>query len=175
MLTISQLAKRFGLSRSTLLYYDRIGLLHPSGRSEANYRLYAERDVQRLMRINTFREAGVPLVEIRKLLDSGQAGLRATLEDRLRAINESIAALRAQQRLIATLLKDRTVLRHASALDKEGWVAVLRAAGMGDEDMGRWHVEFERFGPQAHEAFLCSLGIPEQEVEAIRTRARAAF
>jgi hypothetical protein len=41
MLTIGRLAERFGLSRSTLLYYDSIELLSPSARSDANYRLYS--------------------------------------------------------------------------------------------------------------------------------------
>jgi DNA-binding transcriptional MerR regulator len=40
MHTIGQAAKHANLSRSTLLYYDRIGLLRPSGRSRAGYRLY---------------------------------------------------------------------------------------------------------------------------------------
>jgi len=39
MFLITELARKHGLSRSTLLYYDRIGLLTPSGRSEAGYRL----------------------------------------------------------------------------------------------------------------------------------------
>src|SRR5574344_1987818 len=48
MHTIGQIAKRFALSRSTLLYYDTIGLLSPSGRSQANYRLYTDNDVRRM-------------------------------------------------------------------------------------------------------------------------------
>ena len=51
MLTISQLARRFGLSRSTLLYYDSIGLLSPSARSDANYRLYSRNDIERMERV----------------------------------------------------------------------------------------------------------------------------
>ena len=39
-----ELAKSAGLSRSTLLYYDRLGLLRPVGRSESNYRLYSATD-----------------------------------------------------------------------------------------------------------------------------------
>ena len=44
MLTIGKLARKFDLSRSTLLYYDRIGLLKPSGRTRANYRVYTPRN-----------------------------------------------------------------------------------------------------------------------------------
>ncbi len=42
MITIGRLARRFGLSRSTLLYYDSIGLLSPSTRSAKDYRLYLQ-------------------------------------------------------------------------------------------------------------------------------------
>jgi len=44
MYTVGSLARSFGLSRSTLLYYDSIGLCKPSGRSAANYRTYTEND-----------------------------------------------------------------------------------------------------------------------------------
>ncbi|WP_291862632.1 MerR family transcriptional regulator [Accumulibacter sp.] len=67
---ITELGRRFGLSRSTLLYYDRIGLLCPSGRSEADYRLYSQADCDRLARICAFREAGISLEEIARLLDA---------------------------------------------------------------------------------------------------------
>jgi DNA-binding transcriptional MerR regulator len=172
MLTIGRLAKRFGLSRSALLYYDRIGLLSPTGRTESNYRVYSDSDVDRLMRIDTFRQAGVPLNDIGKILDADDAGLRAILEARLRMINEGIAALRVQQRLIARLLRDKSVLRRTGSLDKDGWVAVLRASGMSDDDMSYWHAQFERLNPEAHRDFLMSLGIVNEEVDEIRARAR---
>jgi DNA-binding transcriptional MerR regulator len=172
MLTIGRLAKRFGLSRSTLLYYDRIGLLRPTGRTDSNYRFYSESDIARLERIDTFRQAGVSLSDIGSILDADDDGLRTTLESRLRAINEQIAALRHQQRLIAKLLSDESVLRRTGSLDKQAWVSVLRASGMGDEDMRRWHAQFERLNPEAHRDFLDSLGIAGEEVEEIRARAR---
>ncbi len=172
MLTVGQLARRFGISRSTLLYYDRIGLLHPSQRTESNYRLYSERDVERLARISTFRQAGVPLADISTILEAGNAGLSATLEARLGTINERIAGLRHQQRLIAKLLSDDSVLSRTRSLNKRTWVSVLRATGLDEEDMSRWHVEFERLSPEAHRDFLESLGLSEAEVTGIRKRAR---
>ena len=71
MLTIGQLARRFELSRSTLLYYDSIGLLSPSGRSRANYRLYSDDDVRRMEAIAGYRRAGLPLADIARLLEPG--------------------------------------------------------------------------------------------------------
>jgi len=51
------------------------------------------------------------------------------------------------------------------------FVSLLRAAGMDDQAMLQWHSEFERRAPQAHQAFLLSLGISEQETEQIRKQA----
>jgi DNA-binding transcriptional MerR regulator len=51
MYTIGQVAKKYSLSRSTLIYYDRVGVLNPSGRSESNYRLYSDHDLEKMDRI----------------------------------------------------------------------------------------------------------------------------
>lgn len=64
MLTPGVLARRVGLSRSTLLYYDRIGLLRPSRRTLSRYRQYSEKDVQRLEQICTLRKTGLRLKDI---------------------------------------------------------------------------------------------------------------
>jgi MerR family transcriptional regulator, thiopeptide resistance regulator len=168
MLTISQLARRFGLSRSTLLYYDCIGLLSPSARSEANYRLYAPKDVERMELIDLYRRTGLSLADIARVLSSEKSGLRRVLETRLQALNREIQGQRRQQQLIVQLLRSRAATRKARALDKQGWIAILRATGMSEEDMRRWHVEFERLSPEAHQDFLESLGLGGDEVARIR-------
>jgi DNA-binding transcriptional MerR regulator len=172
MLTISQLARRFNLSRSTLLYYDSIGLLSPSARSEAHYRLYTPQDVQRMELIDLYRKTGLPLADIARVVSSDQGELAAVLESRLRALNGEIQGLRRQQQLIVQLLRRRAVRRGARWLDKDGWVAILRATGMGEEDMRRWHVEFERLSPEAHQDFLELLGLEAEEIEKTRRWSR---
>jgi DNA-binding transcriptional MerR regulator len=173
MLTISRLARRFGLSRSTLLYYDSIGLLSPSARSEANYRLYSPNDVQRMELIDVYRKTGLPLADVARLVSSGQSELAGVLEARLRALNAEIQGLRRQQQLVVQLLRRRAARRGTRWLDKDGWVAILRATGMGEEDMRRWHVEFERLSPEAHQDFLESLGLDGGEIARIRRWSRA--
>jgi DNA-binding transcriptional MerR regulator len=173
MLTIGQLARRFGLSRSTLLYYDSIGLLSPSGRSGANYRLYTEEDVRRMERIDVYRRAGLALADIARVLDSDDTPLAELLEERLQSLNREIGALREKQSRIADLLEDRAALRRTRAMDKAGWTAILRAAGMSDAEMRRWHVEFERLAPEAHQDFLESLGLDAEEIGRIRGWSRA--
>jgi DNA-binding transcriptional MerR regulator len=168
MPTISALARRFGLSRSTLLYYDRIGLLRPGGRSAKDYRHYGPAEVERLAQICTYRQAGVPLTEIRRLLDGPEHAMAGILEDRLRDLEQEIGKLRGQQRLIGGLLRNPALLEDLGALDKATWTALLRASGFTDADMDRWHIAFEAADPQRHQRFLAFLGLSDAEVARIR-------
>ena len=172
-LSVSRLGKQFGLSRTALLYYDRIGLLSPSGRSRAGYRVYNDDDAKRLEAICRYREIGLTLDQIKDLLAGASGRTAELLEARLDQLNAEIERLREQQRVIVRLLANRRKLRRARAIDKAGWVAILRAAGLDDAAMHRWHVEFERTAPQAHQDFLESLGLLPREVSRIRKSATA--
>lgn len=171
-LTVSQAAKRFGLSRSTLLYYDSIGLLTPSARSPAGYRLYSDADLERLAAIRVYREAGIPLEDVGEILESGGGRLRRRLDERLTEINREIARLRYQQQVIVGLLHNDEALARTRVMTKKRWVALLRASGLDDAGMERWHREFEALSPEAHQDFLESLGIDAREIDEIRCWSR---
>jgi len=170
--TIGKFAKRFGLSRSTLLYYDAQGLLTPSERGANGYRLYTDADAQRMEAIQRYRSAGIPLKEIDVLLDEEQGKLAARLEQRLADINDEISRLRYQQQVIVVLLQSKTIQRRTRVLNKKKWVALLEASGLDESGMRRWHHEFEAMSPEAHQDFLESLGIPAKEIRAIRRWSR---
>jgi len=170
--TVGVLARAAGLARSTLLYYDRIGLLPPSRRSRTGYRLYGEDARSRLETIRTYRSVGLGLREIRALLDSRGGRTAAILTERLDRLNHEIAGLREQQRVIVELLKSRALMKGARALDKQRWVQILTAAGLDEAAMHRWHVEFEALAPQSHQDFLESLGIGKPEIASIRAWSR---
>ena len=69
--SIEQVATRTGLTKRTLRYYEEVGLLPPTGRTEGNYRLYSEDDIQHLERIKRLRDLlGFSLAEIREILDA---------------------------------------------------------------------------------------------------------
>lgn len=172
MLTVGRLARRFGLSRSTLLYYDRLGLLSPSSRSHSGYRLYSDEDVARLEKILLYRNVGLSLQAVGSLFESAPGSLGAALEERLSLIGREIEFLRRQQKIVLSLLQGGEDGHRVRTMDKDAWVALLRATGLDDADMRRWHVEFERQAPEAHQEFLESLGIDAEEVAAIRARAR---
>lgn len=173
MVTISSLAKAYGLSRSTLLYYDRLGLLKPSERSSAGYRLYAPSDVVRLESICLYRQIGIPLGEIKTLLDtSGATVPHEILRNRLKKLDSEIANFRRQQHTIVALLKQKQLHQGDTMLNKERWVEIMRSAGLTDQDMHNWHIQFEKMEPEAHREFLESLGIESREIDKIREWSR---
>ncbi len=168
---ITALGRRFGLSRSSLLYYDRIGLLCPSGRSEADYRLYSQADCDRLARICAFREAGISLDEIARLLNADTPH-GPILERRLHELGQAILALKAQQRLIAGMLRTAASGPEATGLDPALWLELQHACGLDAAALKHWHTEFERRAPAAHHAFLVSLGLSEKETTQVRMLTR---
>ena len=173
MITVSKLARRFGLSRSTLLYYDRIGLLRPSGRRPGDYRLYSDTDVSRLEQICQLRQTGLSLKKVAEILDAKDSAPQKILKQRLAELNREINELRRQQQTIITLLGRRELARSTRIMTREKWVAMLTSAGLDDAGRARWHQEFEEQAPEAHQDFLESLGFSTAEIEHIRAASRA--
>jgi DNA-binding transcriptional MerR regulator len=69
--TIEQVATSMGLTKRTLRYYEEVGLLPPTGRTEGNYRRYSEEDIERIKRIKELRDLlGFSLSDIRQLLEA---------------------------------------------------------------------------------------------------------
>ncbi|MDQ3548641.1 MAG: MerR family transcriptional regulator, partial [Chloroflexota bacterium] len=87
-LTIGVLAGRAGISTDAVRYYERLGLLKPSQRTESGYRLFTAEDVRRLQFIRRAKLLGLSLNEIRDLLRLADAGqcqpLRGQVADLLR-------------------------------------------------------------------------------------------
>ena len=79
-LTVSEVSRLAGVSVRALHHYDEIGLLVPSARTEAGYRLYSREDLDRLQEILLFRELEIPLEDIAVLLAGGAFDRRAALE-----------------------------------------------------------------------------------------------
>ncbi|MBN2235700.1 MAG: MerR family transcriptional regulator [Opitutales bacterium] len=177
MISISQAAVRFGLSRSTMLHYDRIGLLSPSYRTSAGYRLYESHDIDRLETICQLRRTGMSLTAIRQLLDESDpvsgsidsAPLTAILTHRLMQLQYALANIHAQQWATKKLLGQLGVRKDLPSFDKEQWIAFMDAAGMSDHDKDLWHSLFEQQNPDGHQDFLEYLGIDPMDIRQIRT------
>jgi hypothetical protein len=94
------------------------------------------------------------------------------LERRLIDIDREIDTLRGHQRAILRLLRKSRVLRSTETMAKDKWVAIMRAAGFTEAEMGRWHREFEQAAPDEHEEFLKFLQIGPEEIRTIRASSR---
>jgi DNA-binding transcriptional MerR regulator len=91
MLKVGELAALANLTVRTLHHYDSIGLLRPSARSDAGYRLYNRDDVARLHRIGALRALGMSLSDIGLALDTPEGSPLAIVERQLAALDERIA------------------------------------------------------------------------------------
>ena len=172
MLSVSQIAKRFGLSRTTILYYESCGLLKPGHRTSANYRLYGEKEAQVLEQICLYRSVGLSVSSIRAMLANPETDVAALLRRRLSELDSEIGRLREHQRVILRLLQSKTILRRTKNMTKDKWVSIMKAAGFSEDDMRRWHREFEKAAPEDHNEFLAYLHIPEAEITSIREWSR---
>ena len=66
---IGEVARRTAMSLRTVRYYEEVGLVRPSGRSEGGFRLYTEADVQRLLLVRALRPAELANPELAELLE----------------------------------------------------------------------------------------------------------
>lgn len=95
--TIKALADLAGVTTRTLRWYNSIGLLQPESVTPAGYRLYGPAEVARLQQILFYRELGLPLGEIRTLLDDPAF-------DRHTALQSHLTELRRRKERLETLI-----------------------------------------------------------------------
>jgi MerR family transcriptional regulator, thiopeptide resistance regulator len=104
--TVGDLSRLTGVTVRALHHYDEIGLVKPSQRSAAGYRLYGDRDVLRLQQVLVLRELGVPLDEIGAALDGAAdraallRGHRVALVEKRGRIDAMVAAIDAALRVL---------------------------------------------------------------------------
>lgn len=97
MMTVSEVSRLTGVSIRTLQYYDKIGLLHPSGHTEAGYRLYDDTALAALQQILLFREMEFPLKDIRQIMT--QPGF-----DRKKALTQQMELLTLKKQRLENLI-----------------------------------------------------------------------
>ena len=104
MFTVKQLSDLAGVTPRTLHHYDAIGLLKPSCVGENGYRYYGEESILLLQQILFYRELGLPLEAIKKIMGSRDFDVLSALESHKKEIGKRIARL---ERLVATV--DNTI------------------------------------------------------------------
>lgn len=123
LMKVGELARSTGLTVRTLHHYDDIGLLKPSGRSQAGYRLYDERDVARLHGIQALRQMGLSLTEIGALYEGRGAAPQAIVEQQLRAVDAEIARARELRGRLELI---RDTLAEGGTPGPQDWLQLLQ-------------------------------------------------
>jgi len=137
--TVQQLARLAGVSARTLHYYDHIGLLKPSARTAAGYRLYGEADLLRLQQILFFRELDFPLADIQAILDEPNF-------DQVQALRDHRQMLQQEADRLGRLLN--TIEKTLSRLTEDNMT-------MTDEELyeGFTPEQIERYTREANERY----------------------
>ena len=104
-LTVGQVAGLVGVSVRTLHHWDEIGLVVPSARSWAGYRLYEPDDVARIHRVLVYRETGMPLAEVARVLDDPDVDATAHLARQRDLLQARIAHLTRMLRAVDTMME----------------------------------------------------------------------
>jgi DNA-binding transcriptional MerR regulator len=110
-----------------LRHYDEIGLLAPSDRSPAGYRLYGDGDLRRLYRIVALRQLGIGLEEVGRILDGAEADLHETVRRQLEELDRQ---RELQDRLRARLRTILAALDHADEPSTETFIEAIEVTIM---------------------------------------------
>jgi len=131
--SVKKLSKLAGVSVRTLHLYDKMGLLKPSVRTEARYRLYGEKELLRLQQILFYRELDFPLKEIGAILDDPAFDVVQALEGHRKAL---LARKERINTLIGTIEKTLVTLKNNTMLQVEDLYE-----GIPREKMEAWRTE----------------------------------
>ncbi|MFC5080860.1 HTH-type transcriptional regulator ZntR [Vibrio thalassae] len=134
MYRISQLAAMVGLSRTALLYYEKQKLISGK-RLENGYRVYSDKDVQRVRLIQRLQAGGLTLKECKACLEAKVD--RELLKNRLQVLQQEIEQKQQSLQLLAALL--------------------------GEGDLKAWHGDLDKLAPDAHLDWLIKQGFSEKD------------
>ncbi|GIH60875.1 HEAT repeat domain-containing protein [Microbispora siamensis] len=128
---IGDVARRSGVSARMLRHYESLGLVRPTGRTEAGYREYSSEDIRRVFHIESLRSLGLSLREVGRALDDPGFTPSELVADLIRQTRERIAA---ETELL-------TRLRRIGAAEPADWEDVLRIVALlqalGSESAGK--------------------------------------
>jgi MerR family transcriptional regulator, thiopeptide resistance regulator len=124
---VGDLAKQTGVSVRTLHHYDEIGLLSPSHRTEAGYRVYSEDDIIRLQQIVSLRQLGFSLEQIRDCLEQEQFSPHHVVQLHLSQLKEQMAL---QQQLYARLEAIATRLQSTDIISIQEFIQLIEVTTM---------------------------------------------
>lgn len=152
MSSISQICKIVGISRSTLLYYERIGIISPARNSENGYRDYTEDDIHALVLIRQLKKAGFSLKQASSIME-GDLDPEIILSH-FHSLEQEIQELKVAHEMVRSLVIYSTG-EHPKTIPQTN-------------PAGIWHAELEKVAGEAHAEWLKRLGFDEKEQLYIR-------
>lgn len=187
---VGALAKQTGISVRTLHYYDEIGVLAPSQRSDAGYRLYTAADVVRLQQIMSLRQLGFPLDQIYECLNCGDLSPLRVVEQQLAQLREQIALQhqlrerleaiagglrRAEEPSVADLLRIMEMMNRVEKYytpEQQEWLKERRQT-VGEERIHEVEAEWPKLIARVRDAMDAGTDPADPKVQALATRWRA--
>ncbi len=154
---VGELAQRTGVSVRALHHYNQIGLLIPSERSKAGYRLYAEQDLIRLQLIKSLQQLHFSLQEIKASLDKNNFSLLQVIPLHISKLEEQITL---QQQLCDRLKRVAEILNSREKVSPEQFIQLIYLTTMTEqnftpEEMAKIKAQGEKYGEKViHEVEL---------------------
>ncbi|WMW79635.1 MerR family transcriptional regulator [Undibacterium cyanobacteriorum] len=144
-LKIGDLAKRTGITVRTLHHYDKLGLLTPSVRSDAGYRLYDRNDIARLHRIQALRRLDLSLQEVAEIVDTQGVDLNVVIDEQIRNIEHHI---KQQEELLTRLRELQNKMHDNSGPSLDYWLSTLEMMSVQDKYLNKADLDFLRQQPK---------------------------
>lgn len=119
MLTVKEVCELAGVSVRTLHHYDSIGLLVPSVRTDAGYRLYGETDLEKLQQILLFRELEFSLTDIRCIMETPGFDRKRAFEQQLELLEIKRERIDGLIDLAHSLIREEKTTMKFDAFDTE--------------------------------------------------------
>lgn len=157
MKTVKEVSELTGISIRTLRYYDEIDLLKPAKVTEAGYRLYDERSLEKLRQIMFFRELEVPLSEIKAIMMDSENDNRKILETQKRMLEMKRNRLNGLIELISDMLKGESKMSFEAFYEEDIQKIIQHSLEiMSDEDKKiiiEHYGDIEKFKESVAESF----------------------
>ena len=136
MFTVKQLSKLAGVTPRSLHHYDEIGLLKPSRVGDNGYRYYGEESVLRLQQILFYRELGIPLEDIKKIMGRRDFDVLGALRTHKEALQKQVTRL---NRLINTVDNTINHLKGNTTMSDKAYFE-----GFSEEEQEKYAAEAEQ-------------------------------
>ncbi|GAA0778852.1 hypothetical protein GCM10008908_36390 [Clostridium subterminale] len=124
---IGEFAKRSGVTVKTLLHYDKIGLLQPSLKTQAGYRIYCDEDFIKLQQIITLKFIGLSLEEIKQLINEKNQNIENIISVQTRALEEKKKHI---ETVITALNKAEKQIQNNSFLEVQQLIDIIKITNM---------------------------------------------